>query len=56
MVPLLGAGHGTVEDYVLVEVDLSSGSVILRGSQTFGVFFDTLLEQVRIRNPNALTI
>ena len=33
---------GTVEDFVLVEVDFSSGSSILATSQTFDAFFDTL--------------
>ena len=46
---------GTVEAFVLVEVDFSSGSAILRASQTFDAFFDTLIEQIRIRNPNAIT-
>ena len=46
---------GTVEDFVLVEVDFSSGSSILKKSQNFDSFFDTLIEQVRIRNPNAIT-
>ena len=46
---------GTVEDFVLVEVDFSSGSSILKASKTFDEFFDTLIEQVRIRNPNAIT-
>ena len=46
---------GTVEDFVLVEVDFSSGSSILKKSQNFDAFFDTLIEQVSIRNPNAIT-
>lgn len=47
---------GTVEDFVLVEVDFSSGPPILATSQTFdALFFDTLVEQVRERNPNAIT-
>ena len=46
---------GTVEDFVLVEIDFSSGSSILKASKTFDEFFDTLIEQVRIRNPNAIT-
>ena len=45
---------GTVEDFVLVEVDFSSGPSILATSQTFDGFFDTLVEQVRERNPNAV--
>ncbi|MDE2758213.1 MAG: hypothetical protein OXU26_01475 [Acidobacteriota bacterium] len=46
---------GAVEDFVLVEVDFNSGSSILKTSQTFDAFFDTLIEQVRVRNPNAIT-
>ena len=45
---------GTVEDFVLVQVDFSSGPPILAMSQTFDAFFDTLVEQVRARNPNAI--
>ncbi|MCY4585946.1 MAG: hypothetical protein OXB98_07920 [Bryobacterales bacterium] len=46
---------GTVEDFVLVEVDFNSDSSILETSQTFDVFFGTLVEQVRTRNPNAIS-
>ena len=46
---------GTVEDFVLVEVDFSTSSSILATSQTFDAFFNTLAEQVRARNPNAVT-
>ena len=45
---------GTVEDFVLVEVDFSSGSSIQATSQGFDAFFDTLVEQVRIRNPGII--
>ena len=45
---------GTVEAFVLVEVDFRSGSSIRATSQTFDAFFGTLIDQVRIRNPNAL--
>ncbi len=45
---------GTVEDFVLVEVDFSSGSSIQATSQAFNAFFDTLVEQVRIRNPGII--
>ena len=45
---------GTVEDFVLVEVDFSSGPSILAMSQTFDAFFDTLVEHVKERNPNAV--
>ena len=46
---------GTVEDFVLVEVNFSAGPSILAPSQSFDAFFDTLVEQVRERNPNAAT-
>ena len=46
---------GTVEDFVLVEVNFSAGPSILATSQSFDAFFDTLVEQVRERNPNAAT-
>lgn len=45
---------GTVEDFVLVEVDFNSGPGILRASQRFDAFFDTLIAQVTTRNPNAI--
>ena len=45
---------GTVEDFVVVEVDFGSGSEIRLLSQPFEVFFDTLIEQVSVRNPNAV--
>ena len=45
---------GTVEDFVLVEVDFSSGSSILAVSQPFNEFFDTLVDEISARNPNAL--
>ena len=46
---------GTVEDFVLAEVNFSSGSSILATSQTFDAFFDTLVEQITERNPNAIS-
>jgi len=46
--------NGTVEDFVLVEVDFSSGPKIRGASQTFEEFFDVLIEQVKLRNPNAV--
>ena len=46
---------GTVEDFVLVEVDFNKGSEIRGTSQPFDRFFDTLVEQVRIRNPNSIS-
>ena len=45
---------GTVEDFVLVEVDFSSGSSVLVVSQPFNEFFDTLVDEISARNPNAL--
>ena len=40
---------------MLVEVNFSAGPSILATSQSFDAFFDTLVEQVRERNPNAAT-
>ena len=45
---------GTVEDFVLVEVDFGSDSEIRVLSQPFEAFFDALIEQVSVRNPNAV--
>ena len=45
---------GTVEDFVVVEVDFGSGSEIRLLSQPFAAFFDALIEQVSVRNPNAV--
>ena len=45
---------GTVEDFVLVEVDFSSGSSVLAVSQPSNEFFDTLVDEISARNPNAL--
>ena len=47
---------GTVEDFVLVEVDFGAGSAIRSLSQPFDAFFDTLIEQVSARNPNAIQL
>ncbi len=47
---------GTVEDFVLVEVDFNTGSKIRGTSQPFARFFDTLVQQLRIRNPNAISL
>ncbi len=46
---------GTVEDFVLVEVDFGADSAIRSMSQPFDRFFSTLIEQVRVRNPGAVT-
>lgn len=45
---------GTVEDFVVVEVDFGSGPQIVSTSQQFDAFFDTLIEQIKVRNPNAI--
>ena len=45
---------GTVEDFVLVEVDFGADSAIRATSQAFDAFFDTLVEQMGLRNPNAV--
>lgn len=45
---------GTVEAFVLVEVDFSTGSSIRSTSRSFDVFFDTLIAQIKSRNPNAV--
>lgn len=46
---------GTVEDFVLVEVDFNTGPSILRTSQPFNKFFDTIVDQVSLRNPQAIS-
>ena len=46
---------GTVEGFLLVEVDFSAGSSILTTSQAFDTFFATLVDHVKARNPNAIT-
>lgn len=46
---------GTVEDYVLVEVDFNTGPTIIRTSQPFSKFFDTIVDQVSLRNPQAIS-
>jgi hypothetical protein len=43
-----------VEDFVVVEVDFGSGPLIVSTSQPLDAFFDTLIEQIRVRNPNAI--
>ena len=45
---------GTVEDFVLVEVDFSTSSSISTTSQPFEEFFDELIVQVQARNPNSV--
>lgn len=46
---------GTVEDFVVVEVDFGSGSSIRSLSQPFETFFNSLIEQISVRNPNAVS-
>lgn len=45
---------GTFEAHVVAEVDFSVSPKLLTDPAEFTVFFDTLAEQVRLRNPNAL--
>jgi hypothetical protein len=45
---------GTVEGFVLAEVNFSQSSALLSGAEYFPPFFDLLVEHVRFRNPNAL--
>ena len=45
---------GTVEAVVLAEVNFSLSPQLLSGADLLPVFFDTLVEQVRFRNPNAI--
>ena len=45
---------GTVEAFVLVEVDFDSGPSILTTSHPFDEFFDTLVAQIKARNPKAI--
>ena len=45
---------GTVEDFVLVEVDFSAGSSIIATPRPFDALFDTLVDEVKARNPNAV--
>ncbi len=41
---------------MLVGVDFGTDSAIPAMSQRFDQFFGTLLDQVKIRNPNAVTV
>lgn len=45
---------GTVEAAVFVAVDFSQSAALVSGQELFSAFFDTLVEQVKIRNPNAI--
>lgn len=45
---------GTVEGFVMLEVDFSKSPGILSGADLFPPFFDLLVEHARFRNPNAL--
>ena len=46
---------GTVEDFVLVEIDFSTDSSITATSQPFDAFFDTLVDEIKHRNPRVAT-
>ena len=45
---------GTIEAYVLAEVNFSQSSALQSPASDFDSFFDALVEQVVHRNPNAL--
>ena len=45
---------GMIEDFVLVKVNFDSSASIVSTSQPFTDFFDTIVEQVSQRNPNAI--
>jgi len=45
---------GTIEAYVLAEVDFSDSSSLLSDPKEFESFFDELVEHVRSRNPTAI--
>ena len=45
---------GMIEDFVLVKVNFGSMASIVSTSQPFTDFFDTIVEQVAHRNPNAI--
>ena len=44
---------GTVEAFVMAEVNFSKSSQLLSGQELFPPFFDVLVDQVKLRNPNA---
>jgi hypothetical protein len=45
---------GMIESYVLVEVDFAESARLISDGSAFAGFFDALVEQVCLRNPNAL--
>lgn len=45
---------GMIEDFVLVQVNFGSSASIVSTSQPFAHFFDTIVDQVARRNPNAI--
>ncbi|HEV7226512.1 MAG TPA: hypothetical protein VGN42_27650 [Pirellulales bacterium] len=47
---------GTVEGFVLAEVDFAKSSALLSGAELFAPFFDLLAEQAKFRNPNAVLV
>ena len=44
---------GTVEAFAYAEVDFSQSALLLPSASEFDSFFDVLVEQVKLRNPNA---
>lgn len=46
---------GTFEAHALVEIDFSSSCVLKSDPSVFNLFFDCLVDQVRLRNPNAIS-
>jgi hypothetical protein len=47
---------GTIEAHVLVEIDFSKDCSFKPDAAAFDAFFDCLVEQVRQRNPNAISV
>jgi hypothetical protein len=46
---------GTIEAYVLAQVDFSRAACLKSSQSEFDSFFDTLVEQIADRNPNAIS-
>ena len=46
---------GVVEEFVLVRVRFTSNPVVVSTSQSMTSFFDRIVEQLRVRNPGALS-
>ena len=45
---------GMIEDFILINVDFGSSSRVLSVSQPLSAFFDGLVEQIALRNPEAI--